>query len=325
MTTALSARNAKINTIRDLLMHENTQAKIAMVAPQHLTPERIVRIAMTSIQRNPKLADCTPQSLLGALLTCTQIGLEPDSVAQFAHLIPFKDQCTLIIGYKGLKVLAERHPEVRRIEPPQLVYEKDEYTYERGLTPRLEHRPLNKPDRGEVVAVYVIARLADGTTEFEWMWRQDVEIIQRRSKASKDGPWVTDWNEMARKTVLRRLCKHLPSSAELSTAVAINERAEVGVAQGIDFVDVEAEPESATAGEIEKSLTKESESPTKKKSAAKDEVRLVRMAILNNWAKMKQQQRANVLKNCELTDIGDIEKIDDLDALRSVRDAMISA
>jgi len=229
----------RINSVRDLLARDSVKAQIAMVAPKHLTADRITRIAMTSIMQTPKLAECTPASLLGCLLTCTQLGLEPDGVSGMAYLIPYGKTATLIVGYKGLMSLARRSGEITGLEA-RVVFDCDTFSYEYGSNPYISHKPGDSTNK-KMTHVYAVARFVNGTSQFEVMGIEDVNAIRKRSKASGSGPWVTDFNEMARKTVMRRLCKYLPSSPELQTAVALDECADRGIPQEVAIIDVESE------------------------------------------------------------------------------------
>jgi recombination protein RecT len=230
----------KAENVRLLL--EKAKPQIALALPRHLNADRMLRIAMTSVRRTPALLGCNQQSLLGAVMQAAQLGLEPDGVLGHAYLIPFKDQVQLIIGYKGLIDLARRSGQLSTIFA-RVVYAEDQFEFAYGLTERLEHIPSGKVENGEVRAVYAVARLKDGGTQFEVMTRGEVDAIRKRSRAADDGPWVTDYAEMAKKTVLRRLCKMLPASVELSRAVALDERAELGLPQQLeDVIDVPAEP-----------------------------------------------------------------------------------
>ncbi len=141
-----------------------------------------------------------------------------------AYLIPFNDfkknitVCTLIIGYKGLISLAYRSGQVKTLMA-QIVCENDAFDFEFGLQHRLSHKPALK-DRGEVIAVYSYGLMEGGMSAFDVMSVEDVERIQKRSKSAGSGPWVTDWEEMARKTVLKRLSKYLPLSVDFMDAVS---------------------------------------------------------------------------------------------------------
>jgi recombination protein RecT len=235
-------KREKVGTLRDLLASDAVKEQIALAAPRHLSPDRIIRIAMTSIQQTPALLDCTKESLLGSLLTCTQLGLAPDSVAGQAHLIPYKDKCTLIVGYRGLMELARRSGEITALEA-RVVYEGDAFDYEYGLDGFCRHKPKRREPDDELrpTHVYAYAKLANGEKQFEVMDTREVEAIRKRSRAGTAGPWVTDWAEMAKKTVMRRLCKYLPSSPELQAAVSLDEEAERGIPQNIQPLEVEVE------------------------------------------------------------------------------------
>ncbi len=152
-----------------------------------------------------------------------------------AYLVPYGETATLIVGYKGLIDLARRSGQLSTIFA-RIVYQRDQFEYAYGLTERLEHIPANVDDSGDIQAAYAVARLKDGGTQFEVMSKREIDAIRDRSKASKNGPWVTDYAEMAKKTVLRRLCKMLPASVELARAVALDERADLGLPQQLEDV-----------------------------------------------------------------------------------------
>lgn len=231
MSNALINRNDKVSTIRTLLDRSKNQIKMAL--PSHLNPDRMLRIAMTSLQKNKDLLECTPESLIGAIIQSAQLGLEPDGVLGHAYLVPYGKVCTFIPGYKGLLALARRSGEISTILA-EVVHAKDVFEFELGLTPRLKHVPTADEDEGEFVAVYAMARLKDGGVQFVVMRKGAVEKVRKRSKAATNGPWVTDFEEMAKKTALRRLCKLLPCSVELEKAVVLDERAEVGLPQDLE-------------------------------------------------------------------------------------------
>jgi len=237
---AALTKSDKTNTIRALLMSDGVRSQIAMAAPKHLTPERVVRIAMTSIQKTPKLLDCTRESLLGSILTCAQIGLEPDDVSGRAYLVPYGTTCTLIIGYRGIMELARRSGEIAKLEA-KCVYEGDEFAFAYGTEGFIKHVPKQREmgDKADVTYVYALTKLVNGETQFEVMTKAEVEDIRKRSKAGNSGPWVTDWPEMAKKTVMRRLCKYLPSSPDLQSAITVDEQADRGIPQSLEPIDVE--------------------------------------------------------------------------------------
>lgn len=213
----------KVDTIRGLL--EKMRPEIQKVLPKHLDPARIIRMALTDFQTVKHLNECTQESFLGALMECSQLGLEPGRVLGQAYLIPFKNKqgqyiCKLIPGYQGLCAIARRSGEIRAIYA-RPVYENDSFDYWYGLDEDLKHKPA-KTSKGILVFVYAVARLANGEKQFEVMDIEEIEKIHTRSRAADDGPWQTDYVEMAKKTVLKRLCKSLPASVELRTSLAMD-------------------------------------------------------------------------------------------------------
>jgi recombination protein RecT len=206
-------------TIRQQLSNPALLKQIAAALPSHITPERMARVALTAINKTPKLAQCTQESFFLALMTCSQLGLEPDG--RLAHLIPYGNQCQLIIDYKGLVDLAYRSKQVTAIHA-EVIYEGDRFEYSLGKvlvhTPwawRTDERPF---ERGKVLGAFCIVTMTDGE-KHEVMTLDDIDAIRKRSKSSSSGPWVTDWNEMAKKTVFKRASKWIPLSPEVRDAV----------------------------------------------------------------------------------------------------------
>lgn len=250
MATALVK---KAETIRDLLMKDSVKKQLALAIPKHLSVERLLRVAYTSILRNPKLMECTPQSLLSCIMVCGQLGLEPDQFLGQAYLVPFKNhgtlECTLIPGYRGYIALARRSGEVQSVSA-QVVYTKDHFELTYGIDEKLNHIPADG-DRGEVRGAYVVFRYKDGSHSFDYMPKADIDRIRARSKSANDGPWVTDYAEMAKKTVIKRHAKLAPMSVEFAKAVALDDRAELGEPQADLLIDDAAEP----VGMIEETKT----------------------------------------------------------------------
>ena len=230
----------KVNTVRNLL--EKCKSQIAMALPKHMTPDRMMRVAMTEIQKTPALLDCSPVSLVAAVIQASQLGLEIGVLGQ-AYLVPFKGSVTLIPGYRGLVQLARRSGEIVSIEA-RIVHAKDLFSVAYGLTPDLTHKPwmptpdekVTKEGPGPVLCAYACARFKDGGYQFEVMSLRELDAIKNRSKAVSSGPWVTDTEEMYRKTVTRRLCKWLPASIELARALELDNNAEEGLPQDLSSV-----------------------------------------------------------------------------------------
>ncbi|MGC9541580.1 recombination protein RecT [Streptomyces sp. UG1] len=207
---------------------QSMRGEIARALPAHVAnPERIARIALTELRRVEHLAECTQESFGGALMTCAQLGLEPGGALGEAYLLPFWNkrvrayEVQLVIGYQGMIRLFWQHPAAAGLAA-HTVYENDEFEFEYGLDPVLRHKPA-RSDRGRPTDYYAVAKMANGGSAFVVMSVEDVEAIRQRSKSRDSGPWSTDYDAMARKTVIRQLFKLLPKSPELARAVAHDE------------------------------------------------------------------------------------------------------
>lgn len=225
------------------MLIQQMRPEIARALPKHLNPDRMARIATTALRQTPALARTTPESFLGALLTASQLGLEPGPTGE-AYLVPYGNVCTFVPGYRGLIRLARNSGQLRDIWA-EVVFANDEFEYSLGLHRDLIHKPA-KGDRGNATYVYAAAELTDGGRPFVVMSVDEVEAIRSRSKAGRNGPWVTDWNAMAKKTVVKQLAKWLPLSAEVSAAMSLDGsvRTEVGDLADVvpAFIDGEVEP-----------------------------------------------------------------------------------
>jgi recombination protein RecT len=206
----------KQKTIQDIIRNDMA-AQFALALPKVCTPERFVRVALTTINKTPKLAQCTQTSLLACLMDCAALGIEPDG--RRAYLIPYGQESKLIIGYQGLIELARRSGQLSMWKA-ELVCDADEFSYENG---DVKHKIDFRKPRGEVYAVYSVAKFKDGTMDYEVMTLDEVTDIRDRSKAGKSGPWQTDFSEMAKKTVIRRHAKRMPLSAEFRDALEKDE------------------------------------------------------------------------------------------------------
>lgn len=194
---------AKTTDVRGLIESPKFKEEVAKVLPKHLTPERMVRVGITAVMKNPDLLKCTPASVMNCLMLCSQAGLEPDG--RLAHLIPYGTTCQLIFDYKGLVTLALRNGYTSVWADK--VCEGDEFNagVEDGRKV-LEHTINWRQPRGEVYAYYAVA-VRNDSMDFEVMTMDEVKAIQKRSRAGKSGPWMTDFDEMAKKCPLRRMSK----------------------------------------------------------------------------------------------------------------------
>ena len=259
MTTSMVRRNgagpvqrqapaANGGTIEALLKKHGPE--IALALPQHVTPERLLRIALSEVRRNPRLGQCNAASLLSAIFTCAQLGLEPGVALGHAFLIPYRDECQFQIGYKGMIELARRSGQIESLSA-RCVYENDAFEFSYGLHEDLIHRPATG-GRGALTHAYAVARLKDGGVQFEVMDRLELEEVRDGSQGyqaavkynKKDTPWISSFDEMCRKTVIRRLFKYLPVSVEIARAANLDESADRGQRQesDIDHILLPAEP-----------------------------------------------------------------------------------
>ena len=225
--SAAAAKNETPKTLNGWLGAYKNQ--IAKALPSVTTPERFIRIAMTAANANPQLQVCEPMSFLGAALTAAQLGLEPNTPFKQAYLIPYNNrkkgivECQFQIGYKGLMNLVHRSGMLKRVGA-EIVYENDDFEFEYGLEPKLKHKPAMS-NRGKPVWVYASYHLTNGGYNFKVMSIDDVvEFAKKKSKTFDNGPWQTDFEAMAEKTVLKRVLKYAPMSSEIATAIAFDER-----------------------------------------------------------------------------------------------------
>jgi recombination protein RecT len=235
MTTIVQARDQQATKPTLAQTVEMMRPEIARALPSHMNADRMARLALTTIRQTPKLAECTPASFLGALLTASALGLEPGINGE-AYLVPHGRECTLIVGYAGLAKLFFQHPDAQHLDA-QVVYERDDFDYAYGLDPYLTHKPA-LGDRGKVVAFYAVAALKSGARLFTVLSPEDVKAL-RGGKTGTSVPDPMHW--MARKTVLRQLLKLLPKSTTLHNAMAVDERS------GTELHSTHA-PEQITSG-----------------------------------------------------------------------------
>ena len=204
------------------------EGEIAKALPSVITPERFTRMVLSAISVNPQLAQCTPQSFLGAMMAAAQLGVEPNTPLGQAYILPYKNKGRLEaqfqLGYKGLIDLAYRSGEVELVQA-HVVYKNDEFEWEYGLDPKLHHKPA-RTDRGEPIIVYAMFKTKSGGYGFEVMSIEDVKIhAAKYSKAfhSDYSPWKTAFEEMAKKTVLKRVLKYAPLKSDFVRAVVQDE------------------------------------------------------------------------------------------------------
>lgn len=201
---------------------------IKAALPAVMTPERFTRIVTTAINNNQGLMQCNPTSLLGAMMQAAQLGVEPNTPLGQAYLLPYWNRhkgcydAQFQLGYKGMIDLAYRSGSVKDIQAHE-VHENDEFSYEYGLDPKLVHKPAMH-DRGQVYAYYAVWHAKDGGYGFQVASVEDIlEHKKRFSKAGDSGPWKTDFDAMAKKTVIKMALKYAPMKSDFVRAIAADE------------------------------------------------------------------------------------------------------
>jgi len=226
------------NTLRTWLAAPERLEELQKALPAGFTAPHFTRVVMTACLKNPKLIECTLESLWLAVMEAAQVGLELDG--RMAALVPYGKVAKTIPMYQGIIHCAFNHPNVKAIDA-KIVHEKDHLEYEEGLRPRLIHRPATLP-AGEVIAAYAIARLR-GASVLSFMWREEIEKHREFSR-SKDTVWKDHFDAMALKTTMRMLCKFIPQAPQLVQALAMDDEERDVRAPGL-YV-----PPTASVGEM---------------------------------------------------------------------------
>lgn len=234
------------------------EGEIRKALPSVLTPERFTRITLSALSSNPRLQECTPQSFLGAMMTAAQLGVEPNTPLGQAYLIPFKNhgviETQFQLGYKGMIDLAYRSGEISTIQA-HVVFANDRFSYSFGLNPTLEHIPATA-DRGEPTHVYAVFRTKDGGFGYDVMSMDDVrQHAKKYSKSYGNGPWQTNFEEMAKKTVLKRVLKYAPLKSDFVRQLSTDESIKTEVSEDMysvpnTYLEAEDYTVSPETGEV---------------------------------------------------------------------------
>lgn len=217
--------------------------EIQRALPKHMNADRIARIALTAVRNTPKLLQCDQQSFLAALMQSAQLGVEPNTGLGQAYLIPYGNNVQFQLSYKGLIDLAFRSGQYKAIYAHE-VYANDEFWYAYGLKKDLHHIPSQVPE-GEPIGYYAVYHLSNGGFDFVYWTRERVDQHARQfSQAVQKGwtsPWKTNYDAMAKKTVLKEVLKYAPKSIEMQKAVeadlTIKKELSDDMSQVIDVTD----------------------------------------------------------------------------------------
>ncbi len=256
---------ARLTSVGDLMRALSGQMMAAL--PKHVTADRMIRVALNAIRKNPKLLDCSAPSLFGAITEAATYGWEIGGVLGHAYLVPFKSECQLIPGYKGLIDLCRRSGQISTITI-EVVHQGDKFAYSLGDSPLIQHQPNDRDpqrDSKPITHVYAVVRLRDGGIQRSVWSREKVDAHKeqysqawRRAETSYNGKppsmdsfWHTSWHNAAKKTVIRDMIQRglLPVSAEYREAVDRGMKYDDGEDVALNF-DVVAEP-AAIGGHVE--------------------------------------------------------------------------
>lgn len=254
---------------REFLQKPAVLDQLQQAAVKGMDVRRLVKTALNTAIKNPRLLECTQVSWAMALQQSAELGIEPGPLGH-AYLIPYKNKGTMevqfMLGARGMVNLARRSDDIANVRA-HVVRDGDEFEVELGLTPKIRHIPRADSEARPLLFAYAVAEWTNGATPmFEVMNRAEIDAIRSRSKSPNDGPWKTDYDEMAKKTVLRRLCKQLPmqiqavdaierddqvSGLDLSTARAMDdlERELVGKTEIVDGAVVDTETGEVSEGD----------------------------------------------------------------------------
>ena len=225
---AIAARkNEMANSPKKSMMAliQTMKPQIEKALPSVLTGERFTRMVLTALSTTPQLAECTPASFMGAMMQAAQLGVEPNTPLGQAYLIPYRNhgklEASFQLGYKGLIDLAYRSGEITDVSAHE-VHENDEFEYELGLNEKLYHKPALK-NRGPVIAYYAVWHTKNGGHGIFVASVDDIRAYSKKySKAagSSYSPWSTNFDAMAKKTVLKQALKYAPLKTEFVRGVA---------------------------------------------------------------------------------------------------------
>ena len=209
-------------------IHHDLQAmrtQFQSVLPPQITVDRFCRIVFTAVQTNPGLVEAGSRAVLAACMTAAQIGLLPDG--REAALIAYRGKQGTTVSFQamvsGLMKLVRNSGEISTWDL-EVVRENDTFERNCGDNPSITHKP-SLTNRGKIIGAYSIVTLKSGEKSREFMDIDQIEGIRARSRAKDSGPWVTDFEEMAKKTVVKRHYKRLPSSTDLDEAIAADNEA----------------------------------------------------------------------------------------------------
>lgn len=261
-------------SLKQYLEDPSVKAKLGEVATANMRADDLVRLALMAASRQPEIAKCSQHSILRALMDAAALGIKPGGLMGRGYLVPRKNRSTNELeacfdpGWRGLVDIARRSGQIKRIEA-HVVYEGDDFEMVRSPFTSIRHIPSEEGDPGPIRAAYAIAEFSDGATQIEVLWRRDLDKI-RKSSASQGGPWSTWYDEMARKSAVRRLCKYLPYDPLLERALeaATDAEADEPIGRDMPSVSLEQKPPQTRRLAAKISSRKSGSSPDVAKASA---------------------------------------------------------
>ena len=214
----LTPAQRKQDTVRGLL--KSMEGEIKNALPSYLPVEKFIRTALTAINSNPKLASCSQESLLAAIMNSAQLGLEFNTPLGEAYLIPYGNKVNFQLGYQGLLKLAYNTGQFKRITARE-VRENEAFDFDYG-TGEISHRPCLTGDSGDVIGYYAIYQTKDGGQDVFYMSKDDARnygIKFSKSFNYSDSPWQTNFDAMAKKSALIQVLKYAPKAIESQALV----------------------------------------------------------------------------------------------------------
>lgn len=218
------------------------KSQLEMALPKHMTADRMMRLTLTEFSKNPKLQQCSSNSIFSSIIIASQLGLEPGVNGQ-GYLVPYNGTCTFIPGWKGLVDLAQRGG--RSSVWTGAVYEGDEFDYMLGDSPYCRHKPCGEFDESKLTHVYAIGRVKDSEMPIIEVWPVR-KVREHFKKTVVKGLQPNHYSHKhfeayAKKVALLQVLKYMPQSIELSNAVDVSSAVEQGKGVTIegDFVNVD--------------------------------------------------------------------------------------
>ena len=248
-------QTAKKQGLLKILTSDSYKEQLAMALPSILPTEKFVRTVITCLNNNPKLAECTQESFFGSVIKLAQCGMEADGYN--AHIVPYGKRATPIIDYKGLIEMMYRSGQVSAVNG-YVVKANDEFEWTPGDKPK---HSVKGGNRGETSAVYTIVTMKDGTQSTEVMFKDEIDAIRGRSPSGNNGPWKTDYDEMAKKTCLKRHSKWAPIASEAKDLLLKEVEAQVASEKApslsvSDFAPAAEEPKDVKATVVDDEVSR---------------------------------------------------------------------